>query len=227
MEKQKRCSKCGQIKSVSDFSKLSSSSDGLQYKCKACAKAYRDARIEEVREQGRQYYADNREIVREKARAKYRLDPEKILKGNRDWQRRNPIKVKLAWKAYYAKHCDKINARAAEWAKENPERRREVVARHALKATIMRRFYSRAMQARKRGCQVVLPTQDAVEGKVAYYGGKCYICGGDWECFDHVKPISKGGPHMLSNIKPCCYRCNIEKHAKWPYDWREKSRTIP
>lgn len=220
----KQCSKCRNIKPVSEFSKLSSSSDGLQYKCKACAKAYRDARIDEVRRIGREYYADNRDTLREKARVAYRENPQKFLDRNRGWAERNPVKIKLGKREYYREHSGRINAVAAKWAKDNPELRKAVVAKHAESAKIMRRFYTRSMHARKFGCQISTPSQEAVEAKVEYHNGKCYICGAEWECFDHIKPISKGGPHMLSNMKPCCNKCNQEKHAKWPYDWREKSR---
>lgn len=32
---------------------------------------------------------------------------------------------------------------------------------------------------------------------------------------DHVKPLAKGGPHILANIRPACVSCNSRKHATW------------
>lgn len=53
----KGCSKCGEVKSLSDFYKHKSTVDGHAKECKACAKArakaYRDANIELVRERDR------------------------------------------------------------------------------------------------------------------------------------------------------------------------------
>ncbi|MGW8593542.1 HNH endonuclease [Dietzia sp. NPDC055877] len=46
----------------------------------------------------------------------------------------------------------------------------------------------------------------------------CWICGSVLDEFhvDHVKPLSKGGWHCLSNLRPCCPSCNLRKGAKWP-----------
>ena len=37
----KRCSRCHELKSLSDFAKCKSNKDGLQNHCKQCNKAYR------------------------------------------------------------------------------------------------------------------------------------------------------------------------------------------
>ncbi|MGX7727586.1 HNH endonuclease [Rhodococcus sp. 5G237] len=34
---------------------------------------------------------------------------------------------------------------------------------------------------------------------------------------DHVKPINKGGPHMLANLRPACGPCNSRKRDQWPF----------
>ena len=52
--------------------------------------------------------------------------------------------------------------------------------------------------------------------KWEYYGGKCWMCGEDACEWDHVKPLSKGGSHILANLRPACRRCNASKAAKWP-----------
>ncbi len=49
----------------------------------------------------------------------------------------------------------------------------------------------------------------------AYYGDRCYLCGvgltvGTWT-MDHVIPLSRGGLHLLSNMRPCCRSCNSQK----------------
>ncbi len=46
---------------------------------------------------------------------------------------------------------------------------------------------------------------------VAHYGGKCLGCGGDGVCFDHVRPLSQGGPNLLTNGQPLCRKCNTFK----------------
>jgi len=49
---------------------------------------------------------------------------------------------------------------------------------------------------------------------------RCYICGeliekGRREV-DHIIPLSKGGPHRLSNLAIACDKCNRHKSAKMP-----------
>jgi 5-methylcytosine-specific restriction endonuclease McrA len=56
-----------------------------------------------------------------------------------------------------------------------------------------------------------------IEAKVAYWGGRCWICRGEWQEIDHVKPVSKGGANLLCNMRPICVRCNSRKRAQWPY----------
>lgn len=57
---------------------------------------------------------------------------------------------------------------------------------------------------------------DHVQEKFAYWGHKCWMCGSpDRLTIDHVKPLSKGGWHVLSNIRPACLSCNCSKNNKW------------
>ena len=50
----------------------------------------------------------------------------------------------------------------------------------------------------------------------------CYICGIPFAevavHLDHVKPLAKGGPHLLSNLRPACELCNLRKADRWPFD---------
>ncbi|MDQ0664738.1 5-methylcytosine-specific restriction endonuclease McrA/endogenous inhibitor of DNA gyrase (YacG/DUF329 family) [Arthrobacter ulcerisalmonis] len=59
------------------------------------------------------------------------------------------------------------------------------------------------------------PAQKAA--RFAMWGGRCWMCGiaGATED-DHVKPISRGGSHCLSNLRPICKPCNNSKGAAWP-----------
>lgn len=50
----------------------------------------------------------------------------------------------------------------------------------------------------------------------------CQYCGqrgGRLEC-DHIKPVSKGGKHVASNLATACFRCNRSKRAKTLTEWR-------
>lgn len=51
-------------------------------------------------------------------------------------------------------------------------------------------------------------------------GGRCWICRRDTPFavaeFDHVVPISRGGPHTPENLRVSCGPCNRRKHDKLP-----------
>lgn len=55
-----------------------------------------------------------------------------------------------------------------------------------------------------------------LQEKWAYWGGLCWMCGGEACEWDHVKPLSKGGMHCLANLRPACRSCNASKNSAWP-----------
>lgn len=59
---------------------------------------------------------------------------------------------------------------------------------------------------------------DLLEQKLAYWGDRCWLCGEPGpDTWDHVKPLKKGGPHMLANLRPAHRSCNSKRSAKWPF----------
>ena len=84
----------------------------------------------------------------------------------------------------------------------------------ALIASCRRRYYRSAIGV----------THDQRLARFNYYGGRCWIQGPDCTevatVMDHVKPVSKGGPHIPSNLRPACVTCNAQKHNHWPFSPR-------
>lgn len=79
------------------------------------------------------------------------------------------------------------------------------------------RLLARAYRARKRSAVTIPFTSEQLAQRVTYYGDRCWLCGTpEWTDIDHVKPLAKGGPHMLSNLRPACASCNGAKSDKWP-----------
>ena len=80
----KRCTKCGEIKPVSEFHRNKSRKDGLQEWCKACkakrAYKYRDRNREKVIEYKRKYREINREKANEYQRKYIERNPEQTHK---------------------------------------------------------------------------------------------------------------------------------------------------
>lgn len=69
-------------------------------------------------------------------------------------------------------------------------------------------------RARLAGCAGVVTLEQLLE-RIDFYGGRCYLCGDEWEHMDHVKPLSAGGANIAANLRPACGSCNSSKHNKW------------
>jgi 5-methylcytosine-specific restriction endonuclease McrA len=117
--------------------------------------------------------------------------------------------------AYAAANKEKIAARQkiyraathrekkAAWVKEHRE---EYVSYNALR------------RARKLGNSIGLPKPD-YKAILTEFGMICHLCGLKIESkteleFDHVIPLSKGGPHSSGNVRPSHERCNRKKGSK-------------
>lgn len=84
-------------------------------------------------------------------------------------------------------------------------------------ADLMREYmrsYARVRRSRMASLTVAF-SPEAMQARMDYYGNRCWMCGGAFQHIDHVKPVSKGGPHMLANLRPACGPCNRSKSAKW------------
>ncbi len=98
-------------------------------------------------------------------------------------------------------------ARAKRWREANPAKYRDAqLRRRTLLANAVR-----------------IPYSDAdLKAKVAYWGSRCWVCGGPYQAIDHVKPLSRGGADILANLRPICTSDNSRKNANWP--WSPPSR---
>jgi 5-methylcytosine-specific restriction endonuclease McrA len=60
-------------------------------------------------------------------------------------------------------------------------------------------------------------TVEQLAQRLSMFSG-CWMCGGEANSVDHVKPLAKGGWDCLSNLRPACVPCNSRKSAKWPFE---------
>lgn len=57
----------------------------------------------------------------------------------------------------------------------------------------------------------------------ARWGGQCCYCDAPAEHLDHVRPLSRGGRDVLSNVVPACAECNLGKAALTLAEWAMQS----
>jgi 5-methylcytosine-specific restriction endonuclease McrA len=77
----------------------------------------------------------------------------------------------------------------------------------------------RRSRVRRQGGRAVRLTFSQVEDRLAYYGGRCWICGKATNAMGHVIPVSRGGGGWASNLRPTCTSCKRRKRNKHPQDF--------
>ena len=146
------------------------------------------------RSAGAEYYRANKDRILAQQKTRRDLNPE-VREANAAHGR--------AWRSSQ-ENRDRIAGQVAAWKLAHPERWAE----------IQKQAYARR-RARKRTTAVQPITATQIADRMAYFGNACWMCGGAFEHIDHVKPLSKGGPHMLANLRPACRDCNQWKYNKW------------
>lgn len=196
----KTCSKCSENKPLDQFNKTKRNKDGLQTWCRECTKQYKQS-----------YYAEKskdeafRAAKNDRQKAKRWEDREKYLADLSEY-RKKPSQVEYR-KQYYQANKDRLAIYCVEYRKKNPN------------SYLIPKAKRRAQQ---RNNTIGVITPELLADRLAYYGYKCWICKtAPYEHIDHVKPLSKGGAHMLANLRPACADCNLKKSNKWPFNPKE------
>ncbi|MFV8317135.1 HNH endonuclease [Mycobacterium sp. 23] len=180
-----------------DFPQNKKRKQGLAGYCYAC-----------WREKQRAYYAKwiQDADYRESRRNKWRR-----------WRQSNPEAARENGRKYRLANRDKLRESCRAWRRENPEANRASVRLWNQRHPEAARSYEALRRARQRSSTVVPFSRDELAQRWAYYGNRCWICREAASATDHVKPLSKGGAHMLCNLRPICKPCNSAKHNKWPF----------
>ena len=144
MTKEKKCSKCGEVKGLECFYKDKNTCDGIRGQCKVCviasAKNNYQENKERKKEYNRKHYQKNKEHLNERSR-KYRLENKDYLKdhdrkyyhenkeGRREYARKYYQDNIEAVKEYRLENKDYLNERNRERKKENPDKTRAYAAK--------------------------------------------------------------------------------------------------
>lgn len=232
LELVKRCSGCKTELPIEDFSRNKRTKDGRSCYCKPCVKHKNRAQYENNRESriqdARTYRVENREKVIAAERKRYEArkpwrkgysehNRERIREQSRAFRAANPGYHGL-WRQ--KNHATRLAFERQHRAANRDLYRRWEAARRAADPEPFRMAKHRYRAAVRANGRISF-TIDQWEQKLAFWGHRCWICrsdlfGRDYQ-IDHVKPISKGGMHCLSNLRPACESCNKSKSGRWPF----------
>ena len=130
----KRCTGCGEVKAVEDFSRDKAKKDGLTPRCKACHRRYREENREAIAEKDRRYYEENCEAIAEynrrwreenreahlgRKRRYYEENREAVLESHRRYYEENREAALDSKRRYYEEHREVLI--------EDQRRRREAM----------------------------------------------------------------------------------------------------
>jgi 5-methylcytosine-specific restriction endonuclease McrA len=113
----------------------------------------------------------------------------------------------------YLRKREAINESSRKWYAENRDRALTNSDRYRRSHLAERAERNQRRRALERSTAGV--SQAAIRARVEYFAGKCWMCRGDADTVDHVKPLAAGGPHIASNMRPACRACNSGKRARW------------
>ena len=228
----KTCKKCGETKPLTAFSVVWTNRDGRSGSCSDCRSAQTQgwyyANLERERAKRREYARSHRHLYRESYLRRKAADPEGFAARARENTRRHRAPIKEAGRIRREKERREYLARIAVEGKPCSRCKRTM----PLSEFQPDGRYKSGRRSVCLECRKILDREWTRKrrrlmdnGKVDYAkilerdGMVCHICGGkirnrrDLD-FDHVVPLSKGGPHSEENVRPSHRRCNRRKGSR-------------
>lgn len=234
----KICTSCKKSLPASNeyFALWNRSKDGYSSSCKKCKKEYDRKYVEKNKEKlkakRREYFKNNKEKERLRI-AKWKMEnPEKVAA----WLERTKEKRSESNKRYWEENKEYAKEEIKKWREENKERirlyrkanrDRDRERERTWYKTEKGNAISRTITNRRRALKRKLPNHFSSDDWIKclkIFKQSCAYCGIDNEPLEqeHVKPLSKGGGLVVSNIVPACRTCNASKGTKEFESWYRK-----
>lgn len=176
------------------------------------------------------YHHKNADKLNQATRSWRTNNQERVQTYKQAWNAANPEKLRAIQSTYRARldpdrtrsymqawrHANRVKKRTDNraWADANPEKARIAIQRWGAANKDKLATYYLARRGRKSNANGFATTKQVAD-RMAYYGGRCWMCGEVGNTIDHVKPLSKGGSNWPANLRPACRSCNSKKGAKW------------
>jgi hypothetical protein len=219
----KLCSKCGELKPLSDYHADKYKKDGVKSRCAECCRndrvEWRNKNIDKAKEQEKAQYHKHREMCMyrtnlwrkenpEKAKAiecaRYERDREKRIKASCDWNKANR---------------DKVNERNREWYKKTNDKRRAYFAQkrndpaYRVEGNLRRRLNSLLSGKTKGDSFSNILGCSNIELKayieLMFTDGMTWDNYGEWH-IDHIMPCSKFDLSDVAQQKECFNYTNLQ-----------------
>lgn len=218
------CSRCKEMKAIIDFYPNRTNKRGVSTYCKLCSREARaeyasNNRLAESRKALRWRLAnpERAKEIAKKTRTKHR---DKRMAETKEWKASHRERVRVLDSGYRQRNQDKIREAARSAYHANPkiflDRTRAYNKKYPEKTRLRRANNCAVRRARIAAARVERVSYKTILERDK---GICHICGlpigNEKYNFDHVIPLSKGGPHSTDNIRLSHATCNFKKGAKY------------
>ena len=201
----KQCTKCKEVKAITEFGVRVGVSSGRSSQCKFCRKDYYNANRPHFLQTGIERAKKNKDAKRVKDKERYVFNSGPAKSRAAAFRAENPEKVV----AYRESRRLELAAQAASYRARNPERAR--AAKGARRARILGNGGS---------C-----TAKDIAALMVLQKHKCPVCrrdiGKEYHA-DHINPLARGGAHDRVNLQLLCPNCNLKKNAKDPIQFMQE-----
>lgn len=204
----KKCSKCKEIKQVTEFYKANKEKCGLQSCCKSCSNLANKNSVIKNKERYDQYHKDW-----------YLLNKSRILSNSKLWYENNRDKKLISSRQWYEENKGRKLQTSEEWRKANPEKVKQAGSNWRRNNIFKSRRYGQDKRARKIRATpswankeyITIFYQIAIEEEKRI-SEKCHV--------DHIVPLKSDlvcGLHCEYNLQVLKYSENIKKGNRyWP-----------
>lgn len=131
----KVCGICNIEKGVELYGKNKAKKDGLDHKCKDCArikaKRHYDANKETIKLKTKKYVIDNKNKVAVASKSYVEKNKDKVAERQRQWYLQNKAKVDARNKMYYVENKERMNELSRQYHANNKERLNAISRKYA------------------------------------------------------------------------------------------------
>lgn len=211
----KACSKCSDVKPLSEYARDARRPDGIRSECKACKAVVQ-----------RQNYERNRAKRNADSRAAYAANADARRAYAKEYREANRESVDARRLAFRQANRARLAAASLDWYYSSPENRQRVVERNkawraanARRAAELSKAKTAARRARLKGATTHRITDRDLRRLIA---SPCAVagCTNSDITIDHIVPLMRGGSHGIGNLQPLCLSHNASKGTKLWIEFR-------
>ena len=122
---EKKCTKCGKVKSLDEFGNRKRNKDGKQYNCKTCLKEFYYEYLKHnkinLKLKKQNYYKKNKEKLSIINKEYYLINKKECADRNKKWAQKNKEYLKIKSKEYRDNNIEKLKEKSKKWREDNKQ----------------------------------------------------------------------------------------------------------